>query len=130
MVVGEFFTQAPRSAAISLAVLVNWSANVAVGQGFPPLFKYATKEWTFTIFSVLLLFFCTFVYMFMPETKGKTSEEMALYFQNNVLAFRSQKIENSDNNSRVSFDKNNEEIKEANWFPNTKETNDDCSTNF
>lgn len=39
MIVGELFSQGPRSAAVSLAVLVNWSANVAVGQGFPPLFK-------------------------------------------------------------------------------------------
>ena len=38
LIVSELFLQAPRSAAVSLAVLVNWSANVAVGQGFPPLF--------------------------------------------------------------------------------------------
>ncbi len=39
LIVAELFSQAPRSAAVSLAVLVNWSANVAVGQGFPPLFE-------------------------------------------------------------------------------------------
>jgi SP family facilitated glucose transporter-like MFS transporter 1 len=39
MIVGELFSQGPRSAAVSLAVLINWSANVAVGQGFPPLFR-------------------------------------------------------------------------------------------
>jgi SP family facilitated glucose transporter-like MFS transporter 1 len=39
MIVAELFSQGPRPAAISLAVLVNWSANVAVGQGFPPLFE-------------------------------------------------------------------------------------------
>jgi len=38
LIVAELFSQGPRSAAVSLAVLVNWSANVAVGQGFPPLF--------------------------------------------------------------------------------------------
>ena len=43
MIVGELFSQGPRSAAVSLAVLVNWSANVAVGQGFPPLFKVNLK---------------------------------------------------------------------------------------
>jgi SP family facilitated glucose transporter-like MFS transporter 1 len=39
LIVAELFSQGPRSAAVSLAVLVNWSANVAVGQGFPPLFQ-------------------------------------------------------------------------------------------
>lgn len=42
MIVGELFSQGPRSAAVSLAVLVNWSANVSVGFGFPPLFQVFT----------------------------------------------------------------------------------------
>ncbi len=39
LIVAELFHQAPRPAAISLAVLFNWSANVVVGQGFPTLFE-------------------------------------------------------------------------------------------
>jgi SP family facilitated glucose transporter-like MFS transporter 1 len=39
LIVAELFHQAPRPAAISLAVLFNWSANVVVGQAFPPLFE-------------------------------------------------------------------------------------------
>lgn len=39
LIVAELFSQGPRPAAVSLAVLVNWSANGAVGQGFPPLFQ-------------------------------------------------------------------------------------------
>ena len=39
MIVSEFFSQGSRPTAVSLAVLVNWSANVVVGQGFPPLFE-------------------------------------------------------------------------------------------
>lgn len=39
LIVAELFSQAPRPSAVSLAVLVNWSANVAVGQAFPPLFE-------------------------------------------------------------------------------------------
>jgi hypothetical protein len=88
MVVGEFFTQGPRSAIISIAVLVNWSANVIVGQTFPLLFSSVTKDWTFILFSGLLLVFIVFTYAFMPETKGKTPEEMANYFKNNKFAFR------------------------------------------
>lgn len=92
MVVGEFFTQGPRSAVISIAVLVNWSANIVVGQTFPILFRSVTKDWTFILFSGLLLFFILFVYAFMPETKGKTAEEMATYFKHNKFAFREPKV--------------------------------------
>ncbi len=88
MVVGEFFTQGPRTAAISVAVLVNWTANMIVGIAFPSLFEDVTKDWTFVVFSVLLLFFCVFTFLFMPETKGKQPEEMSLYFRTRMFAFR------------------------------------------
>merc|ERR1712043_93028 len=115
MIVGEFFTQAPRSAAISLAVLVNWSANVIVGQSFPSLFKYVTKDWTFILFAILLLFFIVFTYMFLPETKGKTGEEMALYFKNNLFAFRTPRVEN------INLKKSNEEKKNSKLLSNDTE---------
>lgn len=102
MVVGEFFTQGPRSVVISIAVFVNWSANIAVGQLFPILFDSVTKDWTFSLFSGLLLIFIVFVYAFMPETKGRTAEEMANYFKFNRLAFKQPK------DNRVDSDKSKE----------------------
>jgi len=38
------------------------------------------KEYTFAIFIVLLLSFISFVYVFVPETKNKTFEEIAAQF--------------------------------------------------
>lgn len=37
LITAELFSQGPRPAAMSLAVLVNWLANFAVGLGFPQL---------------------------------------------------------------------------------------------
>lgn len=34
-IVAELFSQGPRPAAMSIAVLINWTANFAVGIGFP-----------------------------------------------------------------------------------------------
>ena len=51
LIVAELFSQTHRSAAVSLAVLVNWTANVTVGQAFPPLFDvrflltFLTLKW-------------------------------------------------------------------------------------
>lgn len=39
LIVAELFSQGPRPSAVSVSVLVNWSANCAVGQGFPYLFE-------------------------------------------------------------------------------------------
>lgn len=93
MIVAELFSQGPRSAAVSLAVLVNWSANVAVGQGFPPLFDNVTKNWTFMLFTVFLAIFWIFTFAFLPETKNKKVEEITAYFQNkeNLFAFKAKK---------------------------------------
>ena len=42
MIVAELFTQFARPSAVSVAVLVNWSANVVVSQAFPLLFDVSS----------------------------------------------------------------------------------------
>lgn len=37
MITAELFSQGPRPAAMSIAVLVNWMANFLVGIGFPSM---------------------------------------------------------------------------------------------
>ena len=37
MIVAEMFSQGPRPAAMSITAVVNWLANFAVGQSFPPM---------------------------------------------------------------------------------------------
>ena len=37
MITAELFSQGPRPAAMSIAVLINWLANFLVGIAFPPM---------------------------------------------------------------------------------------------
>jgi len=37
MITAELFSQGPRPAAMSIAVLINWTANFLVGIGFPTM---------------------------------------------------------------------------------------------
>ena len=97
LIVAELFSQGPRSAAVSLAVMVNWSANVAVGQGFPPLFQNVTKEWTFLLFTAFLAIFFIFTFCFLPETKNKTPEQITNYFMHNTFVFRQNSDRNGEN---------------------------------
>ncbi|XP_046391073.1 glucose transporter type 1 isoform X8 [Ischnura elegans] len=80
MITAELFSQGPRPAAMSIAVLVNWIANFVVGIGFPSM-KTALDNYTFLPFSVFLAIFWIFTYKKVPETKNKTFEEISALFR-------------------------------------------------
>nr|XP_022920410.1 glucose transporter type 1 isoform X4 [Onthophagus taurus] len=80
MITAELFSQGPRPAAMSIAVLVNWMANFLVGIGFPHM-KNSLENYTFLPFSVLLAAFWIFTYKKVPETKNKTFEEILAIFR-------------------------------------------------
>lgn len=82
MITAELFSQGPRPAAMSIAVLVNWLANFLVGIGFPTM-NTALENYTFLPFSVFLAIFWIFTYKKVPETKNKTFEEILALFRHN-----------------------------------------------
>ncbi|XP_029168126.1 glucose transporter type 1 isoform X15 [Nylanderia fulva] len=80
MITAELFSQGPRPAAMSIAVLVNWLANFLVGIGFPSM-KTSLENYTFLPFSAFLAIFWIFTYKKVPETKNKTFEEILALFR-------------------------------------------------
>ncbi|KAA8591231.1 hypothetical protein FQN60_002174 [Etheostoma spectabile] len=70
-IVAELFSQGPRPSAIAVAGLSNWSAN----------FLQLCGPYVFIIFIVLLLGFFTFTYFKVPETKGRTFDEISAGFR-------------------------------------------------
>jgi len=78
--VTELFAQSGRPTATSIAVTVNWSANFLVGLGFPPL-QEVLGAYVFVIFMVIQLAFIFYVYLFVPETKNRTTEEITAQFR-------------------------------------------------
>ncbi|XP_068895779.1 glucose transporter type 1 isoform X4 [Tenebrio molitor] len=93
MITAELFSQGPRPAAMSIAVLVNWIANFLVGIGFQSL-KNALDNYTFLPFSVFLAIFWIFTYKKVPETKNKTFEEILALFRhgNGRASFRDSRL--------------------------------------
>ena len=65
---------------MSVAVLVNWSANFFGGIGFPTM-QTTLENYTFLPFSVFLALFWVFTYRKVPETKNKTFDEIATLFR-------------------------------------------------
>ncbi|XP_053548786.1 solute carrier family 2, facilitated glucose transporter member 3 [Bombina bombina] len=79
-IVAELFSQGPRPAAMAISGCSNWTANFLVGILFP----YAAAgcgPYVFLIFLALLIFFFIFTFFKVPETKGRTFEEIAKDFQ-------------------------------------------------
>ncbi|XP_028832088.1 solute carrier family 2, facilitated glucose transporter member 2 isoform X2 [Denticeps clupeoides] len=78
--VAELFSQGPRPAAIALAGCCNWTSNFIIGMFFPYI-EALCGSYVFILFAGLLLVFIVFTYFRVPETKGKTFEEIAAGFQ-------------------------------------------------
>ncbi|KAK3508370.1 hypothetical protein QTP70_025781, partial [Hemibagrus guttatus] len=78
-IVAELFSQGPRPAAMAVAGCSNWTANFLVGVSFPKL-KELCGPYVFIIFTIFLIFFFIFTFFRVPETKGRTFEEIAQSF--------------------------------------------------
>ncbi|KAJ8409635.1 hypothetical protein AAFF_G00230360 [Aldrovandia affinis] len=79
-IVAELFSQGPRPAAIALAGCCNWTSNFIVGMFFPYI-EALCGSYVFIIFAVILFGSTVFTYCRVPETKGKTFEEISAEFQ-------------------------------------------------
>ncbi|KAK3105051.1 hypothetical protein FSP39_016190 [Pinctada imbricata] len=82
-IVAELFSQGPRTAAVSVATLVNWLCNFTVGIVVPELQDFLGKFF-FLPFTVMLLLFWIFTFIKVPETKGKTIEEITAIFDDSI----------------------------------------------
>jgi sugar porter (SP) family MFS transporter len=75
-VINEIFPGRVRGRAVAVATAVNWGAAFLVSQFFLSLVNTIGNSWTFLLFA----FFCSvgwiWVYRRVPETKGKTLEEI------------------------------------------------------
>ncbi|GFN87756.1 hypothetical protein PoB_001426200 [Plakobranchus ocellatus] len=75
LIVPELFTHEARPAAVALCVFVNWMGNFCVGFAFP-LLQAWTLDFVFLPFTVMLILFYVFTYFKLPETKGKSFQEI------------------------------------------------------
>ncbi|KAG5835297.1 solute carrier family 2, facilitated glucose transporter member 1-like [Anguilla anguilla] len=84
-IVAELFSQGPRPSAMAVAGFSNWTANFIVGMCFP-LVEKLCDAYVFIIFIVLLLCFFIFTFFKVPETKGRTFDEISAGFRQSPVA--------------------------------------------
>ncbi|XP_069974102.1 solute carrier family 2, facilitated glucose transporter member 1-like isoform X2 [Penaeus vannamei] len=78
--VTELFAQNARPVASSIAVAVNWTAAFIVGLGFLPI-QEVIGPYVFLIFVILLSLFILFTWKKVPETKGRSIDEITAMFK-------------------------------------------------
>ena len=61
---------------MGVATVVNWLANLAVAQLFPQLFDLIGPAFTFWLFAALTAGAVVFSQYFVPETNGRSLEEI------------------------------------------------------
>jgi sugar porter (SP) family MFS transporter len=85
VILGEIFPTRIRARAMSIATFLLWASMFASVQFVPSMFAFFEKRYgsggpTFYIFAVVCIFAYIFVWRMLPETKGKTLEEIAAFW--------------------------------------------------
>ena len=87
VLLAEIFPNSIRSIVMSIAVAAQWIANFMVSWTFPMLDKnqYLTEQFNhgvaYWLYGVMGILAALFIWKFVPETKGKTLEQMEKYWK-------------------------------------------------
>ncbi|WP_299098475.1 sugar porter family MFS transporter [uncultured Winogradskyella sp.] len=88
VLLSEMFPNKIRSAAMSVAVAAQWAANYVVSQSFPVVMESEMNNsatWSgslpYYIFIAFILIIVIITYKFIPETKGKSLEEIESFWK-------------------------------------------------
>ncbi|ELK10428.1 Solute carrier family 2, facilitated glucose transporter member 3 [Pteropus alecto] len=84
-IVAELFSQGPRPAAMAVAGCSNWTSNFLVGLLFPSAAFYL-GPYVFIVFAAFLVIFLVFTFFKVPETRGRTFEEITRAFEGQAQA--------------------------------------------
>jgi SP family xylose:H+ symportor-like MFS transporter len=83
VLIAEIFPNTIRGAAVAIAVAFQWISNFIVSSSFVPMFNMHLTEgddfghwFTYGLYGIICVIAAVFVWRLVPETKGKTLEDM------------------------------------------------------
>jgi SP family xylose:H+ symportor-like MFS transporter len=90
VLIAEIFPNTIRGAAVAIAVAFQWISNFIVSSSFVPMFNMHLTEgddfghwFTYGLYGILCVVAALFVWKLVPETKGKTLEDMTRLWKKN-----------------------------------------------
>lgn len=81
LILSEIYPLRIRGRAMSVGTAVNWTGNLVVALTFLTLTKALGKPGTFWLFGVVTIAAWFFAFFLVPETKGKTLEQIEAYMR-------------------------------------------------
>ena len=89
VLIAEIFPNTIRGAAVAIAVAFQWIFNFIVSSTFVPMFNMHLTEgddfghwFTYGLYGIICVIAAIFVWKLVPETKGKTLEDMSKLWRN------------------------------------------------
>ena len=93
LMMGEIYPSKIRSAAASITTAFNWFSSFIVAKTFQDLIDAAGPHGTFYIYACIMVISFVFIFFFVPETKGKSLEEIEEYFSSKPKTAASSPLE-------------------------------------
>ncbi|MDR0799353.1 MAG: MFS transporter, partial [Dysgonamonadaceae bacterium] len=78
--IAELFPNKIRGQAIAVAVAAQWMANYLISSTYPAMMKYSGAM-TYGFYGVMAILSAWFVWKMVPETKGKSLEEIEKFWK-------------------------------------------------
>jgi SP family xylose:H+ symportor-like MFS transporter len=75
VLISEIFPNKIRGQAVAIAVAAQWTANYLISSTYPPMMEFSGGL-TYGFYGLMAVLSAIFVWKMVPETKGKTLEEM------------------------------------------------------
>ncbi|MBN1949861.1 MAG: D-xylose transporter XylE [Bacteroidales bacterium] len=75
VLIAEIYPNKIRSQAVAIAVAAQWAANFFISSTYPPMMEFSGGM-TYLFYGVMSILSALFVWKMVPETKGKTLEEI------------------------------------------------------
>ncbi|MBN2165119.1 MAG: D-xylose transporter XylE [Marinilabiliaceae bacterium] len=75
VLISEIFPNKVRGRAVAIAVAAQWTANFIISSTYPSMMEFS-GAFTYGFYGVMSVLSLVFVWKMVPETKGKTLEEM------------------------------------------------------
>ena len=89
VLIAEIFPNTIRGGAVAIAVAFQWISNFIVSSSFVPMFNMHLTEgddfghwFTYGLYGIICVVAALFVWKLVPETKGKTLEDMTRLWSN------------------------------------------------
>jgi SP family xylose:H+ symportor-like MFS transporter len=75
VLIAEIFPNKIRGQAVAIAVAAQWAANFLISSTYPPMMQFS-GAFTYGFYGLMAILSALFVWKMVPETKGKTLEQM------------------------------------------------------